>query len=377
MSNFSSFGVPPSDDEIRLWREGYRRYLIDKGMPAVAASDIAAKVPYRDDLYPVAGSDRKPLAKGREAGSTTFQQTSGKPPVPASHSTTTRMRRLLDAASEIAVEPPSGKNIVFLHSTMCQLGLPRSHVEGTAFERKCGNKALQVTAGSLWNGERFVPQPIPYGSFPRLILSWINAAAKRLGSPEVPLGRSGRELLRTLGKDTSGGKKGAYTMLKRQMLAIVASRLMLGFNAGEKAITRDGTPFEQIEAWQVKGFQSLDWPQTITLCESYFKELTEHAVPLDWRALKALRGSALAMDVYTMLAERLHRITGRSLVYWNNFYEQFGQEYQGKHPLEDFKRAFRLALRDALIVYPQARVKKVTGGLILLPSPPPVPYKEK
>ena len=83
------------------------------------------------------------------------------------------------------------------------------------------------------------------------------------------------------------------------------------------------------------------------------------------------------MDVYIMLAERLHRITGRSLVYWNNFYEQFGQEYQGKQPLEDFKRAFRLALRDALTVYPQARVKKVTGGLILLPSQPPVPYKEK
>ena len=260
---------------------------------------------------------------------------------------------------------------------MCQLGLPRSHVEGTAFERQCGNKALRVTAGSLWDGERFVPQPVPYGSFPRLILPWINAAARRLGSPEVPLGRSGRELLRTLGKDTSGGKKGAYTMLKRQMLAIVASRLMLGFNVGQKAITLDGTPFEQIEAWQVQGYQPLDWPQTITLCESYFKELTVHAVPLDWRALKALRGSALAMDVYTMLAERLHRITGRSLVYWNNFYEQFGQEYQGKQPLEDFKRAFRLALRDALTVYPQARVKKVTGGLILLPSPPPVPYREK
>ncbi|BDT57226.1 hypothetical protein MasN3_07200 [Massilia varians] len=234
-----------------------------------------------------------------------------------------------------------------------------------------------MTAGCLWDGERFVQQPVPYGSFPRLILSRINAAAKRLDSPEVSLGRSGRELLRTLGKDTSGGKKGAYTMLKRQMLAVVASRLMLGFNAGEKAITRDSSPFEQIEAWQVKGEQPLEWPQTIILSESYFTELAERAVPLDWRALKALRGSALAMDVYTMLAERLHRISGRSLVYWSNFFEQFGQEYQGKHPLEDFKRAFRLALRDALTVYPQARVKKVTGGLLLLPSPPPVPYKEK
>ena len=284
---------------------------------------------------------------------------------------------MLNAAHEIITEPPSGKNIVFLHSTMCQLGLPRSQVEGAAFDRRCGNKALCVTAGSLWDGERFVQQPVPYGSFPRLILPWVNASAIRLNSPEVPLGRSGREFLRTLEKDTSGGKKGAYTMLKRQMLAIVASRMTLGVKTGEKAITKDSSPFEQIEAWHVKHDQPLDWPQTITLSEPYFKELGAHAVPLDWRALKALQGSALAIAVYTMLAERLHRISGRSLLYWSNFFEQFGQEYQGKHPLEDFKRAFRQALRDALSVYPQARVKKVTGGLLLLPSPPPVPYKGK
>lgn len=378
MSNRFPFCGLPSAEEVRVWREGYRHYLIGKGMPAVVASELAFKVLYRADLYPSTDQNQKLLAMKSDVGSTN-QPAGGKIRAPASMSSTARVRRLLTAASEIIAEPPSGKNIVFLHSAMCQLGLPRSQVVGSVFERQCGNKALRVTAGSLWDGERFVLQAVPYGSFPRLILPWINAAAKRLNSPEVPLGRSGREFLRVLGKDTSGGKKGAYTMLKRQMFAIVASRLALGFNVDAKAIARDSSPFEQIEAWQVRNNdQPLDWPQTITLSESYFTELSEHAVPLDWRALKALRGSALAMDVYTMLAERLHRVSGRSLVYWSNFYKQFGQEYQGKYPLEDFKRALRLALSDALTVYPQARVKKVTGGLILLPSPPPVPYyKEK
>ena len=372
-----SIRSPASDNEIRQWREGYRHHLIEKGIPPAAAWDIAIKTPYRADLYPEKGNDQSVSPETNEANSTSSQQISGKSPESVLFSSTARERRLLNAAHEIITEPPSGKNIVFLHSTMCQLGLPRSQVEGAAFDRRCGNKALCVTAGSLWDGERFVQQPVPYGSFPRLILPWVNASAIRLNSPEVPLGRSGREFLRTLEKDTSGGKKGAYTMLKRQMLAIVASRMTLGVNTGEKAITKDSSPFEQIEAWHVKHDQPLDWPQTITLSESYFRELGEHAVPLDWRALKALKGSALAVDVYTMLAERLHRISGRSLLYWSNFFEQFGQEYQGKHPLEDFKRAFRQALRDALSVYPQARVKKVTGGLLLLPSPPPVPYKGK
>ena len=82
------------------------------------------------------------------------------------------------------------------------------------------------------------------------------------------------------------------------------------------------------------------------------------------------------MDTYTMLADRLHRITGRPvLLYWTNLRDQFGQEYQGKDPGKDFKKTFLLALRDALAVYPQARVKQVAGGLLLMPSPPPIPYK--
>jgi hypothetical protein len=42
MSNRLPLGGQLSGDEIRLWREGYRRYLIGKGMPSEAASDIAA-----------------------------------------------------------------------------------------------------------------------------------------------------------------------------------------------------------------------------------------------------------------------------------------------------------------------------------------------
>ena len=250
MSNRFPVGDPPGD--LRVWREGYRRYLIGKGMPSEAASDIATKVPYRVDLYPATDHDRRSSAMSDDTGSNIVQPTLGNTLTPISGSTTARMRRLLEASSEIAAEPPSGDNIVFLHSTMCQLGLPRSEVEGSVFERQCGNKALRMTAGYLWDGERFVLQPVPYGSLPRLILPRINAAAKRLGSPEISLGRSGRELLRTLGKDTSGGKKGGYTMLKRQMLALVASRLTLGFNTGERAVTRDSSPIEQIEAWQPK-----------------------------------------------------------------------------------------------------------------------------
>lgn len=77
MSNRLPLGGQLSGDEIRLWREGYRRYLIGKGMPSEAASDIAAKVPYRADLYPEADHDRRSSANGCDPGSDTVQPASG------------------------------------------------------------------------------------------------------------------------------------------------------------------------------------------------------------------------------------------------------------------------------------------------------------
>lgn len=205
----------------------------------------------------------------------------------------------------------------------------------------------------------------------------MNTFAVRHKTPEVPVGNSAAEFMRLLGKDTSGGKKGTYTMFRAQMHALSACRMTLGFNAAGKAYTYDGKPIKQFEAWlKSTPEQPALWPGSVVFSEDYYKTLITHAVPIDVRALSALKGSALAMDIYCMLADRLHRISGRPvLLYWANLREQFGQEYQGKEPDKDFKKKFLPALRDALAVYPQAVVKQVTGGLLLLPSPPPIPYK--
>ena len=55
--------------------------------------------------------------------------------------------------------------------------------------------------------------------------------------------------------------------------------------------------------------QRVLWPSTVTLSADYFASLQQHAVPLDPRAIAALAGSALALDVYVWLAQRLHRIS--------------------------------------------------------------------
>lgn len=288
---------------------------------------------------------------------------------------------LLNAAATIGTEPPSGSDIAYLHAILCQVGLPRGPkaVAGRqVFERMCGGAALRVTAGALWDGQQLVQQPIPYGANPRLVLAFLNTQAVKTRSPIIPVGDSVAEFLRMLGKESSGGKNGSLTSFKKQIQALAACHMTLGFNAAGRAYTYNGQPVKQFEAW----IQPRDenqrplWPGVVTFSDDYYKSLIEHAVPQDVRAMYALKGSALAMDVYAMLAERLHRISGRPItLHWKSLREQFGQEYTGIEADKDFKKEFLSSLKKVLVVYPTAKVVPVKGGLLLHASPPPIAYK--
>jgi hypothetical protein len=292
---------------------------------------------------------------------------------------TSREEKLITTGVTIATHSPGDEDRTYMHSIMCQVGLPRSKVEGTSFERHSGGAALLIEAGKLWDGKSFVQQPIPYGSTPRLMLAWMNTYAVRAHTPVIPIGDSASEFLRLLGyKSINGGRNSVYSNFRKQLQALAACRLTLGFNANGRAYTFDGKPIKRFEAWLAEDGEQRPplWPGVVTFSDEYYDTLKEHAVPIDLRAFVELRGSALAMDVYTWLAHRLHRIEGRpSILHWSSLREQFAQEYTGKDPDKDFKKKFVPALQAALTVYPQARVKRVTGGIMLMASPPPIPFK--
>jgi hypothetical protein len=50
------------------------------------------------------------------------------------------------------------------------------------------------------------------------------------------------------------------------------------------------------------------WPSTIQFSTRYFESLMKHAVPLNETAIARLSHNAMALDVYTWLAQRLHRV---------------------------------------------------------------------
>jgi hypothetical protein len=161
--------------------------------------------------------------------------------------------------------------------------------------------------------------------------------------------------------------------MREQIQALAACRMTIGMNIRGRAITlKTEGPVEEFEAWLPghEGQHGL-WPASLRLSEKFYESLQDFSVPLDPRALAALKDSALAMDVYMWLAHRMCRIKQPAGQYlpWAQLREQFGQEYAESR---NFKKKFVPALRRVMAVYPSARIDSVYGGLQLYTSPPPI-----
>ncbi|MCB1780295.1 MAG: replication protein [Candidatus Competibacteraceae bacterium] len=275
-------------------------------------------------------------------------------------------RRIIDAAVNIDQDDPLA--IVYQHSLFCQIALPRSRPKGRTFERAYRNGSVCMEAGKLWDGQKWVEQPLPAGPKPRLALMHINSQAVKTHSPYIDIGHSCAEFLRRLGLDDQDGR--TYQLFKREMQALAACRMTLGYTEGGQAITLNTQPVEEFRAWMTANDnEPALWPGYLEISRRYLDSLLEHAVPLSARACGALAHSAMALDIYSFLARRLYALQQPVKVTWHQFHAQFGREYQD---WRKFKQKFITALRAAQTVYLDAKVETVTGGLLLKPSLPPI-----
>ena len=94
-------------------------------------------------------------------------------------------------------------------------------------------------------------------------------------------------------------------------------------------------------------------------------------IPLDERAVAALSHSAMALDVYVWLAQRLHRINSDKpqFVPWVSLHEQFGQ---GFTRIRKLREKFLHVLTQVQTQYSAARIEAGRGGLTLRQSAPPI-----
>jgi len=302
--------------------------------------------------------------------------------------------KLALSSAEIYMNRATIKDAEYVHSVLCQVGLPRKQIflldetgkkisdehgkylEAREFERKSGNASLLVKAGECWNGYQWIKQPLPYGIIPRLTLVYIGSEAIRTQEPVINIGETLTDFMLSLGMAKSGGKNGRYRYIKEQIKSLAVCELKLGVANSTEALSVNVNPITEFRAWLSNTEdQKTLWPGEITLSDKFFDSLMLHSVPLDSRALRELGDSALALDIYFWLAHRLHRtkIDGE-LIKWGALKSQFGQEYK---TVFHFKEEFTFKLKQALSQYANAKVKiDPAQGIIIYESPSPVPKKD-
>jgi Plasmid encoded RepA protein len=230
---------------------------------------------------------------------------------------------------------------------------------------------LEIVAGKAMHPrlERFVPIGLPFGPKPRLVLAHLNAEALRTGSPLIEVEGSLWAFIRRLKLDPTGRNIGT---IKDQLARLSASSIRLGTVQGGRATTVNSQIVTAFDLWFPKDDrQRVLWPSTVQLSADYFQSLIKHAVPLHEAAIRVLAHSAMALDVYAWLAQRLHRINPSkpAFIPWTALKAQFGWHYDR---IRKFREVFERTLRLVHTQYIAARFELDEGGMTLWQSPPPV-----
>jgi Plasmid encoded RepA protein len=274
-------------------------------------------------------------------------------------------------------EQDDEQRLAFQHTVFCQTSLPYRDPGDAVrlWQREQGTVTLQVQAGYVANPQtrKMMQVGLPWGTKPRLILAHLNAEALRQGSPEIEVESSLSAFVKRI-RGFDGGRE--IRFFKDQLTRLSACHVRLALFREKSAHQIETNVITAFDLWLEKDErQRVLWPSTIRLSLDYFASLQEHAVPLNEGDLAALAHSAMALDIYAWLAQRLHRVTPLhpAFVTWAALKQQFGPDY---NRMRDFKRFFRSALRQVRARYDRARLDLDERGITLHHSLPPVTKRQ-
>jgi len=230
--------------------------------------------------------------------------------------------KLVQAALAIEVEEAREAGALgYMSRALVQATMPHRKTEGNEFTRRNGAFTMSLLAPSHVG--------LPYGSIPRLLVSWVTTEAVRTGERELVLGDNLSEFMRELDMVPTGGRWGTVTRLKDQMRRLFASSVTCTYDGD------DGFAIESVRVvdsarlwWDPKSpDQTSLWESSLTLGERFFDEITQRPVPIDLRVLKALRRSPLAIDIYCWLTYRMSYLKRVTVIPWEALQAQFGADY--------------------------------------------------
>ena len=267
-------------------------------------------------------------------------------------------------ADTLAIETESAQSagaLGFLARAMVQATLPHTKVEGNEFERRNGAYTLHLLAPAKIG--------LPYGSIPRLLLAWLTTEAVRTQERELFLGDTLSKFMAELDMMPTGGRWGSITRLKDQTARLFASTVSATYR-DKKSQTEAGFRLADRSTlwWDAKEpDQAALWQSSVRLSETFFNEVIAHPIPVDMRAIKALKKSPLALDIYAWMTYRASYATKPAEIPWPALAMQFGADYGRTRA---FREAFIGALKKVHTVYAGANFEVSERGLIIKPSRP-------
>jgi hypothetical protein len=270
-------------------------------------------------------------------------------------------------AESLAIEAEEAKDagkLGFMCRAMAQATMPHRKTDGAAFTRTNGAFTLSMLSPPKVG--------LPYGSVPRLLVAWLTTEAVRTGQRELELGHTLSEFMRALEMVPTGGRWGSIPRLRSQMQRLFSSSVSCTYTGNNARAGSNFTVADSYSLWwhPQQPDQAGLWSSKVQLSERFFAEVSESPVPIDMRAMKALRRSPMALDIYTWLSHRLSYLKRPTVIPWIGLQAQFGADY-GR--VRDFRRKFIEQLAAVHVVYPDAKVEPVDDGLKLRPSKTHVP----
>ncbi|MGB3470152.1 MAG: replication protein RepA [Erythrobacter sp.] len=284
----------------------------------------------------------------------------------------------LDAFLRVQDEDPVP---AFLHSALCAMSLPtkRPKDETAPIIREDGRYALAINPRPVLqeiDGEKVLQSlGVPFGSYPRVALIYILSQAVKQRSRDVFLGRNFTDWMRRLGYQTiSYGPRGTANLMKQQVDRLLACEWQIRWDGGladENAFAvRDVKLSSEYSGSLAKDG---DFTREIRMSEVFYEHLIEHAVPLNENAIRELKGTPTALDLYTYLAYRLPRVTTErgQAISWSQLAKHLGNSTDNKR----FRQTVRQTIQLVSSVYPNANVDVSGRTVVLYPSPAPLEKK--
>jgi len=259
----------------------------------------------------------------------------------------------------------------YAYAAWAHAGLPRRELKDPTkrWTVRTDYASLTVSPGvrRLEEEGEAIPIGVPFGAYARLVLlDWQSEAIRRT-SRHIHIGKSLSDALKRMGLPHGSEP---MRMLREQTERLAVCTVAFSLENGGRGLYLNQQVVEAAEYSYARGNKR--FIESVLLSQGYYEQLMRNPVVLDPSAIVDLRDSPTALDIYTWLAWRLPALKQEVRIGWVALKAQLGG---GAVLMKNFKPHFRPSLLAAHAVYRGANIELTDDGLILRPSPPPMPRK--